>query len=149
MNEKRMEVLGDDVMVEFGLPYVPPPGEHDLLIEGLDLVQSQFGVSARVKFVMLSGEDRGETFAVWYPVRGRITPRTRLGQLLAQLGLPVEELARSKEKRSLKELLAGKRIRAILVTEESKSGIEFARIAQVVKVYAEGEGPTAEGLPTF
>lgn len=139
---------GGSVLVEFGAPYCPEPGEHDVVIAGVRVGDSRYGKVLYLDMLILDpGPDYGSGFSLLYglPRPGRkLTEGSKLGQLLAQMGFPVEEWGKEGKKVNLTELLLNKRMR-IVTGKQSKSTqtgqIEVPTMAAVKRVYAEGEGP--------
>ena len=135
------------VMVEFGRPFVPEAGEHDVLVEDIRIAESRFGKVLYLDLILLDEEHKGESFSLLYglPRPGRkLSEQSKLGQLLAQMGFPVGEWAQRGVKTDLRKLLVGKRMRVVtgIVVKEGQMGtFETATLAAVKKVYEEGEGP--------
>lgn len=139
---------GGAVLVEFGVPFCPEPGEHDVVVVGIRTADSRFGKVLYLDMLLLDpGPDYGAGFSFLYglPRPGRtVTEGSKLGQLLRQMGYSVEEWARERKKLNLTELLLNKRMR-IVTGKIAKSGqqgtFEVPTLAAVKKVYQEGEGP--------
>lgn len=150
-------VMSEAITVEFGKPYVPPAGEHDVYVQDLRVGDSKYGKVLYLDLLLLDeGEDKGEGFTLLYglPRPGRkLSSQSKLGQLLVQMGLPVEDWASRGVQVDLREVLQGKRLRVVTgvtVKQGAAGPLEVATLAAVKKVYAEGEGPSLpDGIAPF
>ena len=146
-----------ELIVEFGRPFVPEAGEHDVYVADLRVAVSRFGNVLYLDLILLDeGDNKGEGFSLLYglPRPGRkLSDQSKLGQLLAQMGMPVSEWAEKGASVDLRKLLVGKRMRVVtgITVKEGQAGvIEVATLAAVKKVYGEGEGPELpEGITPF
>ena len=139
------------VMVDFGRPFVPEAGEHDVYIEDVRTAGSRFGKVLYLDLILLDEQHKGEGFSLLYgfPRPGRkLNEQSKLGQLLAQMGFPIADWSQRGVKVDLRTLLVGRRMRivtGITVKEGQMGTFETATLAAVKKVYEEGEGPTLPG----
>ena len=134
-----------NVIVQFGRPFVPEAGEHDIGIMDVRVRDARYGKVLLVDFIILNGDHKGKTFPVLFGIPQRISEYSKLGQFLIQMGFPVMEWAVKGAEIDIYKLLVGKRIRAVIgvVAKEGRMGTyTVATIAAVKRVYREGEGPS-------
>lgn len=134
-----------NVIVQFGRPFVPEAGEHDVGIIDVRERDARYGKVLLIDFVMLDGDHKGKTFPVLFGIPQRISEYSKLGQFLIQMGFPVMDWAEKGADVNIRELLIRKRMRAVtgVTAKEGRMGTyTVATIAAVKRVYQEGEGPS-------